>query len=879
MIWRLLREAALPAAVAGFYFVAGKIGLSLAQVNPSASAVWPPTGIALAALLVLGSRIWPGIFLGAFLVNATTSGHIPASLTIAAGNTAEGLLGAYLVQRFSRGRQAFDQPHNIFKYARLVMGFATSTCATIGTVSLCLAGLATWSRFGDIWVTWWLGDSAGALVVSPFLILWSAVPRLSWSRRQYGEACLLVAALGTVGWVVFGNLSLLGGSNFPLSFLPFPILAWAAFRFTQREASTAMVILSLIATWGTLRGFGPFGNYSPNEALLLLQGFMAVTSVMILAVAAAVADRRRVEASIRQLNAELEERVSVRTQQILLANLELRRQIEERGRDQAELEKSEARLREAQQVARMGSWEWDIERNELWWSKELYAIYGLDSGSVGTTYEAFLERVHPDDRELTRRVLETAVREKIPFSFEHRIIRFDGNVLTLQGRGRVITDENGRPVRMMGAGYDVTDQKRAEEERSQLIREQTARREAEEANRKKDEFLATLSHELRTPLNAIVGWAQLLREGGLDAETAARAVETISRNAQIQSHLISDILDISRIAVGGLEFKRQPVPIATVIEGALDTMRPAAQAKNISLQSRMEPIEKRVVGDPDRLQQVIWNLLSNAIKFAPDGGVVSISLKDDGSEARIQVEDDGPGIDSEFLPYVFERFRQRDSSDTRRHGGLGLGLAIVKHLTEYHGGRVSADNRENGSGALFTVTLPLAEPSGARTGDPRAKHDPAPAAGASRSGKALEGVRVLLVEDNADSRELLAMLLSHCGAEVHSVSSSPEALAVLPAQRFDVLVSDIEMPGENGYEFIAKVRSLPGEAEKSIPAIALTAHAGAEDAIRAIRAGFHAHASKPIQLNELVSLIADLAASGRSRPTPQPMAPSQSSDP
>jgi CheY-like chemotaxis protein len=384
-----------------------------------------------------------------------------------------------------------------------------------------------------------------------------------------------------------------------------------------------------------------------------------------------------------------------------------------------------------------------------------------------------------------------------------------------------------------------------------------------------------MSHELRTPLNAIVGWANLLREGNLDAATTTRAVETISRNAQVQSRLISDILDISRLIAGQLDFKLQMVSLEAVIEGALDTMRPAAEASGVLLEARLVPGVGPVLGSPDRLQQVVWNLLSNAIKFTPKGNHVWITLAAREGSAEIVVEDEGIGIDPDFLPHVFERFRQKNPSSSRRHGGLGLGLAIARHIVEFHGGTITAQNRDGAQGARFHVTLPLVEAPtepprgrGAETeaavgsAAPGTKHGGPGAHGTAAeyepAANPLAGVHALLVEDEPDSRELLARLLSSCGAEVRTAGSAAEALVLLSQEQPNLLISDIAMPGETGYDLIERIRSLPPEAGGAIPAIAVTAFTGAEDARRALRSGYQAHLSKPVQLRELVRLVAEL---------------------
>ncbi|HLL73915.1 MAG TPA: PAS domain S-box protein [Pyrinomonadaceae bacterium] len=392
-------------------------------------------------------------------------------------------------------------------------------------------------------------------------------------------------------------------------------------------------------------------------------------------------------------------------------------------------------------------------------------------------------------------------------------------------------------------------------------------REAQEVNRLKDEFLATLSHELRTPLTAVLGWTRLLGTGQLDAETSRRAMETIERNAQSQVQLIDDILDVSRIIRGKLRLNVRPVELAPVIESAVDSVRPAAEAKGIRLQVVLDRQAGPVSGDPDRLQQVVWNLLSNAIKFTPKDGRVQVLLARVDSQLEVTVSDSGQGIAPEFIPYVFDRFRQADPTTTRTHGGLGLGLAIVRHLVELHGGSVRAESAGAARGATFRVLLPLLamHPAEPPTSEHPAASASSAAAPASGNGFHLEcppelaGLRVLVVEDDADSRELLIAVLSQCEAEVLAVSRAADALDALDSWRPDVLVSDIEMPGEDGYTLIRKVRARPADRGGQIPAAALTAYARSEDRMRALVAGFQIHVPKPVEPAELVTVIASLA--------------------
>jgi len=413
---------------------------------------------------------------------------------------------------------------------------------------------------------------------------------------------------------------------------------------------------------------------------------------------------------------------------------------------------------------------------------------------------------------------------------------------------------------------DITERKRAEDELREsrrqleglLERERSARAEAEQANRLKDEFLATVSHELRTPLTAILGWAHMLRVKRFDEQSTASALETIERNARAQAQLIDDLLDVSRIITGNLRLDVRQVEPGSFIEAAVEALRPAAEAKGVRIQKVLDTGVVSVAGDPARLQQVVWNLLSNAIKFTPKGGRVEVRLERIDSHIEIAVSDTGDGIGAEFLPHVFERFRQADQKTTRHHGGLGLGLAIVRHLVELHGGTVKADSPGEGQGATFVVKLPVVpvyqKETLTRRVHPAAGEEPP----AYDCPERLDGLKVLVVDDEVDTRELLKVGIGQCGAEIVTAGSAREALAALDETRPDLLISDIGMPGEDGYELIRKVRALPAARGGKIPAIALTAYARTEDRLRALRAGYQMHISKPVELAELVAVMASL---------------------
>jgi PAS domain S-box-containing protein len=396
-----------------------------------------------------------------------------------------------------------------------------------------------------------------------------------------------------------------------------------------------------------------------------------------------------------------------------------------------------------------------------------------------------------------------------------------------------------------------------------LFREaERAREQAVAANRAKDEFLATVSHELRTPLNAILGWAQLLQTDGASPDRRTRGLETIVRNARLQSQLIDDLLDVSRIISGKMRLDVRPTDLVPVIDAALEAVRPAADAKQIALRRVLDPLAGPVVGDPARLQQVVWNLLANAVKFTPKGGAAEVRLERVNSHVEIIVADNGAGISPAFLPHVFDRFRQLDGSTTRQHGGLGLGLAIVRHLVELHGGTVRAKSPGEGRGSTFVVMLPVSvahmTPAEGERVHPRAESgqkDPCQ----TDPELDLRGIRVLVVDDDADARETLRELLEHCNAEVLIAGSAEEALEILPRWRPDVLLSDIGMPEEDGYGLIRRVRELPADRGGHTPAAALTAFARGEDRRRALRSGFQMHVPKPVEVQELAAVVASLA--------------------
>ena len=442
--------------------------------------------------------------------------------------------------------------------------------------------------------------------------------------------------------------------------------------------------------------------------------------------------------------------------------------------------------------------------------------------------------------------------------YEFDLVHDDGSVRTLFGNAAPLRDGVEHVRGAVGAFVDVTERKRMEtrlQQQSSRLQEQAE--ELSRASRMKDEFLATLSHELRTPLNAIVGWSDMLRRGNLQADAAQRAVESINRNAHAQSELINDVLDMSRIISGKVRVDTQSVDLAVLLQAALESVRPAAEAKRLTVSVDCAPVRATVSGDPTRLQQVFWNLLSNAVKFTGAGGRITVSLRAVDGHVQVQVVDTGIGIDSDFLPHVFERFRQRDSSSMRTQSGLGLGLAIVRHLVELHGGTVMAESADDGQGAAFTVTLP-ARPFEERRQDHSGVRDVPAVVAVADDPPTLCGVRVLIVDDEDDAREVAASVLRHYGATVAVAANARQALEQFDPFQPDVLLIDLAMPALDGYALIERIRTSGGQRGASVPAIALTAYAREEDAHRALSSGFQLHVAKPVDAHTLVNAVASV---------------------
>ena len=664
------------------YFAAAKLGLSLAALHSNVTPIWPPTGIAIASLLIFGRRVWPGIFVGALVVNVLTDIPVGSAVGIAVGNTLEALVAVWLLQSVARWRNSLDSVADVMRFVGCAVILAPMVSATIGNLSLRLGGAVEWATFWPFWLTWWIGDGFGALVVAPFILSWRSPSEL---KAEHGvEIAVLLILHLLVVMIVFGGWFPGPVKTYPLAYLSLPFLLWAALKFDLRIVTSAIVLMAGVAVWGAKHGYSPWVLASPNVALILLITFVGTSSLMTLVVSAVTFEWRKAEADKSRLGSQLELQ---------------RRRLE-------------------QLVAHVPGVVWEA------WGKPDVASQRIDFVSsyveklLGYSQEEWLSTpnfwltiVHPKDKERAAREAAAIFESGKGGTSRFRWLRKDGSDVWVEAQSVVVCDDSG-PVGMRGVTMNITAAVQAEIERAELLeRESQAREEAEEASRLKEEFLATVSHELRTPLNAVVGWSRLLRSGQLDKEGMAHALEVIERNASAQRQIIEDLLDVSRIVTGKLRINTQRVDLLLVIHAAIDAVRPAAEAKEIDLRTHFESPDAIVKADVERLQQILWNLLANAVKFTPQRGSVDVYLRRYGSLAEIRIEDSGPGIPAEFLPRIFERFTQADSSSTRKHGGLGLGLAIVRHLVELHGGTVWAGNRDGNGGAVLVVSLPAIEPT------------------------------------------------------------------------------------------------------------------------------------------------------------------------
>ncbi len=1049
------RPVLIGAAIALTYVAAAEIGFRAAFVAEQVTTVWAPTGIAIASLLIWGPRLWPAIWVGAFAVNAATSAPLWTAFLLATGNTLEAVVATRALRRIRRFDFSFQRVTDVVMFVGIAVVAAPTVSATIGTATLCAAGVQSWPRFAAVWFDWWLGDALGALVVAPAILTIAGGPR--WQRHDGLKFTVFVIAALVITQLAFGRLP--GFGAHPLEYVVFPLVIAAA--LIGGPAVTAAVVLaaSTVTIWNTIAGTGPFARSEIHHNLILLQTFTAVLAGTAMLLSAAIAerhaserrevnsavtlrkreemlrlaqraggvasfewdfqnqlahcsaeffemfglpsrdgemagaewatfvhpddrermgthlqralerlepaatdyriiradgverwltysgqiretpsgsrmlgtvvditDRKRMESDLRHQVDEVERilrsigegfvatdrefryvYVNARAEQLLgrsSAELighapwdvfseevfgELRQRLQDiqlsgqagqyeihvpgwnrwfenrvypsangvsiffaditaRIRAEAALRESRDVLSLAMRGGAMGAWSRNASTNEVWWSRELEEIFGMAPGAFDHTEAGFFDLIEPDDRAAVRHAVDSALATGADYVVEFRFRHASGELRWMEGRGRALPAEDGRPPMLYGIGIDVTARKRAEA----ALRE--AKDAAESANQLKDQFLATLSHELRTPLNAILGYARMLQTNSIAPENRQRAIDVIARNAVAQNQLIEDLLDISRITRGQVRLDPAPTSVGAVLKEAVEGVRPAADAKRITVEIESDPDVGVITADATRLQQVFWNVLTNAVKFTGHGGRVTASARHVGDdEVEVAVSDTGEGIAADFLPFVFEPFRQADAKLVRGHGGLGLGLAISRQLVELHGGTIHAVSNGLGLGATFIIRL-LRSASG--TALPEAT---SPADGRNPTEPMrLDGVHVLLVDDEEDTLAMFREALETAGARVREARTADDAIREHDEQAPDVLVADLGLPGTDGFELLRIVRTKT----PNMPAVAVTGYARLDDRARALAAGFNAHVSKPIDPAAFVhALAAAVAAS------------------
>lgn len=619
------------AALGGAYLGAAKIGIELPAAQGVVTPVWAPTGIAIAALFLGGVRLWPAVTVGAFLANATSGVDIPVAAVIAVGNTLEAVVGSVLLRRAGL-RPALDRVQDVLALILIACVLSPLVAATNGVTTLWAAGDVAGSDYDSRWLLWWVGDAIGALIVVPLVLVWSTRPDRSLDRRRIVEGVLVLALLVALSALVF-----LGGYwRYP--HLLFPVLILATLRFGQVGAVTGSFAVTALAVAGAAQGSTPIAGRSTTEIVQILEGLLGAVTIALLVLGAVLAERalaeRRAAQAVESLN-------------------------------------------EAQRLAHVGSWNWEIGIDRVTWSDELYRMYGLEPGSIDVSYDSFIERVHPEDRAAVREHVERAYADGRPFTFEHRLVHPDGTVRWALSRGRVVMDDHGKPVRMVGTGQDITDRKELDELR--------------------DSILATVSHELRTPLTAILGFSLTLQERGeeLDERLRAEIGGHLANQSRKLDRLLADLLDLDRLRLGHMPPNFSETDLGRLVRHVV-----AGFESDHPIAVRVEPVIAEV--DGPKIERVVENLLANAVKHTPPGTEIEVWVKPGDGGAIIGVDDRGAGVAAEDREAIFEAFI-RGATDS---SGTGIGLALVARFAALHGGRAWVEDGPDG-GASFRVFLPL----------------------------------------------------------------------------------------------------------------------------------------------------------------------------
>jgi signal transduction histidine kinase/ActR/RegA family two-component response regulator len=793
-------------ALAAVYFGAAKLGLALAFQAEQVTAVWPPTGIALAAVLCFGYRVWPGIALGAFLANATASEPPATALGIATGNTLEALVGARLLHHVGRFHTSLDRLTDVLGLVVLAAGGSTVVSAAIGATSLCLGGVQPWTAFGSLWGLWWLGDAAGAVLITPLLLAWRARLARHSAPRRLVEASLLLSMLALVSLAIFGGKVVPDSAGHPLEYTIFPFIVWAALRFGQSGTTTVSFVASGIAIWGTVHGFGPFATGNTHESLIHLQAFMAVVAVTALLLSAAISERGRTAAALQQREAES------------------RRQV--------------AELNTLLEILPTGVWIGNHDCSQITGNPAAYRIMGLPQGinASVTTPQAemppglrmFAEgvEVRPDEAPMQ----QVARTGQALHNIEHELVFPDGTRKTVYASIAPVFGDDGKVRGVVGSYADFTDRKQAELD-------------LQEADRRKNEFLATLAHELRNPLAPIRNALRLLHLAGDDPAIQAQARGVMERQLGQMVRLIDDLLDVARITQNKLILRKERIELTTALQAALEATRPLIEEAGHELTVELPAEPVYLEADSVRVAQIFTNLLNNAAKFTARGGHIWLTAAHQANEVQVSVRDTGIGIAAEHKSRLFEMFSQAAPALERSQDGLGIGLALVRGLVELHSGSIKVGSEGPGRGSEFIIRLPLA-----------AETAPQPPEQPSKPLPSGQSFRVLVADDNVDSASSLGLMLQMMGHEVRTAHDGLEAIQAAENFRPNVALLDIGMPRMNGYDTARWLRQQPWG--KNLLLLALTGWGQDEDRQRAREAGFDHHLTKPVDVETVMELVA-----------------------
>ena len=827
------------------YFALAKIGLMLASINPSASPIWPSTGVAIAAMLLRGYGVWPAILIAAFFANLSAAGSTATALAIAAGNTVESLFAAYLINRLSDGKATFDTPGGVARFA-LLSFIPTALCATIGVTNLALAGLVDRATIGSVWLTWWLGDLAGALLVTPVIVLWAAADVGRLDHRKLFESIVIFCVACAIGLIAFSPIFETTERRAPLGFLAVLPLLWSALRRGPRDTATSTLVLAAFAVWGTFAGSGPFDRNDLNESFLLLLTFMIGVTVPSLALSADAAMRRRTENELRTVHDDLNRRVAARTADLTDANLALVAEVDRRKRAENVLDQQTRHLVEAQRLANLGSWVRNLETNEVVWSDQLYDIFGVQPGQeMSGSFDGYLKRIHPDDREKVRDQVRAAIKVGQGFRGERRIVRPNGEIRYVQTCVELMRNDAGKVAGMHGICFDVTDRKHAEIE-LERTREQLAQMQKMEAL---GQLTGGIAHDFNNLLMIVSGHAELLRRKLTDPNQL-RATEAIMGASHRGERLTRQLLTFSR---------RQPLnPVPIDLTQRVNEMRPMLNSSlrgNINLVIELPDDLWPVEADIAEFELAMVNIAVNARDAMPDGGTFTISARNvaagKGSPGQpstdhvvISFADTGVGIPQDTVKKIFDPF-----FTTKAVGkGTGLGLSQVYGFAHQSGGTVSVTS-EVGRGS--TISLYLARCNVAALATPQ-MGDP------KNVGRA-EGT-ILVVEDNPEVAEVSATLLEQIGYRVLRAGNAVEALERIEGgARIDLVFSDIVMPsGMNGIH-------LAQELTQRYPEIRVLLTTGYSDVAAAGETRFPI-LRKPFELPALEQAIRDVMAGHEARP-------------